>query len=501
MDPNATKPCQYQYSPLPSAASIRLIELHASTASEISFTIYATEVDNAPPFDALSYTWGNPGSPCIEPRSADQPALNTARFPVTCNGLTLMIRPNLRDALRMLQTACFASLGRRKQRYIWIDAVCIDQTNNAERALQVMLMTSLYRKAESVIVWLGPEDETTADAFTVIDQLSSISAIPESISEILAVREPYSLVTAEDISNPQSYRSKLGIEPLTHQHWLAWLALLHRPYFKRAWVVQEVTLAKSITAVCGTRFFDWQKLSGIIWFLVHTKWFLKIHTEYFRHRVAREVPVIYSKMLSLNLDPGFGAMYLNQTRTGTELAGKFYTLEVLLKNHRHCEASDPRDMIYALQGIARKDSKPFTSHGHLLVPDYSIPVKRLYTRTARIMLQSNGDLRFLSHREGKRWRSIETLPSWVPDYSVGLLPDPMVMRGPNCNWCAAGNLQWKVDSRHHDDPSLDVQGIFIGDVGAKSENPSGSEDDDRVWASVCEVAQGLLSYYSLDPEP
>ena len=194
-------------------------------------------------------------------------------------------------------------------------------------------------------------------------------------------------------------------------------------------------------------------------------------------------------------------MYLNQTRNGTEKAGKFYILETLLTNHRYCETSDPRDMIYALQGIAQKEKKPFTTHGHLLVADYTVPVETLYTRITRIMTQSNGDLRFLSHREGKRWRSISGLPSWVPDFSVKLLPDPLVLRGPNCNWCANGNLEWKTDSRHHDDPLLDVQGVYIGNVVARSDDSSGNEDWDGLWASACKVAQELFPYYALDPEP
>jgi hypothetical protein len=82
------------------------------------FTIHATKVDNAPPFNALSYTWDNPASPCIKPRSTEPHAFQVASFPATYNGLTLTIRPNLRDALRILQTTSFASLGRNKQKYI-----------------------------------------------------------------------------------------------------------------------------------------------------------------------------------------------------------------------------------------------------------------------------------------------------------------------------------------------------------------------------------------------
>ncbi|KAM0436147.1 hypothetical protein ACHAPT_003039 [Fusarium lateritium] len=40
---------------------------------------------------------------------------------------------------------------------LWVDQVCIDQNNHAEKADQVLLMAEVYTKAEQVLVWLGPE--------------------------------------------------------------------------------------------------------------------------------------------------------------------------------------------------------------------------------------------------------------------------------------------------------------------------------------------------------
>jgi len=45
----------------------------------------------------------------------------------------------------------FSPVGKDKQRYIWIDAICIDQSSAQERASQVKLMGSLYSHAESII--------------------------------------------------------------------------------------------------------------------------------------------------------------------------------------------------------------------------------------------------------------------------------------------------------------------------------------------------------------
>jgi len=53
--------------------------------------------------------------------------------------------------LKTIRDLSFSPVGKDKQRYIWIDAICIDQSSAQERASQVKLMGSLYSHAESII--------------------------------------------------------------------------------------------------------------------------------------------------------------------------------------------------------------------------------------------------------------------------------------------------------------------------------------------------------------
>ena len=48
-----------------------------------------------------------------------------------------------------------AARNNRVWDYLWVDAICIDQTNDAERSSQVWLMDQTYRDAVCVSVWLG----------------------------------------------------------------------------------------------------------------------------------------------------------------------------------------------------------------------------------------------------------------------------------------------------------------------------------------------------------
>jgi hypothetical protein len=240
----------YQYSPLPSRTSIRLLELISSDDRRVvQCRLKTFELDDAPQFRALSYTWGDPlvrlktraaspknigtsnatsdafpgevddkySSSNVESRSSEI----SRRHSIICDGRILKVTANLKDALRML-----TSLHKSRNpspTYYWIDALCMDQQNVLERNAQVAKMAEIYMKAQSVIVWLGKEDEHTKDAITTIER---VSAIPQDVWSYI----PYTAFY--DPSQAGSY-----LPPnLSYHHWLGFLALINRPWFKRAWV-------------------------------------------------------------------------------------------------------------------------------------------------------------------------------------------------------------------------------------------------------------------------
>jgi hypothetical protein len=85
-------------------------------AEDIKYTLLRTTIDRAPPYEALSYAWGE--DLCqITPQ----------------NGTVTMLTTNLYQALRYLQRPYAA-------RVLWIDALCINQEDGAERSKQAQLM-------------------------------------------------------------------------------------------------------------------------------------------------------------------------------------------------------------------------------------------------------------------------------------------------------------------------------------------------------------------------
>ncbi|KAH9206111.1 heterokaryon incompatibility protein-domain-containing protein [Leptodontidium sp. 2 PMI_412] len=475
------------YEPLPSATCVRLIELNQRRQpnGEISFTLHTFELNSAPPFDALSYTWGDPACPYLSSTKISVHFLTA----VCCNGAKLEVQPNLAAAFKELQ---IGDLSRTT--YIWIDAICIDQGNPTERSSQVQMMATLYEQAELVIVWLGPEDGTVSDAFMALERLGSIGRVPRSKQQLEEARAAVSHISPWDFCNASHYPTKLGIEPINDRQWLSVAALLHRPYFKRVWVIQEISQARKIVLACGRRRLDWGKLSAALMFLLLTNWYHALHTELLNGTVTDpKARVGFETMLAAKADGGTAAMQLVRTREYAlgEL-GKF-RLEDLLSTHRSCLATDPRDKIYSLLGISNFDKPPFSDpeKAQCLVADYQLPVEILYTRVMRLLTESRGDLKMLRNRESNRERSLINLPSWVPDFSVWLIPG--YLPGEKF-WRANGHWARTSDGRNYDDDKLEVQGQFLGVIEACSIPPFDVLQT-PIWGSIAEVARGLPDYY------
>ncbi|KZL85690.1 heterokaryon incompatibility protein [Colletotrichum incanum] len=102
----------------------------------------------------MSYAWG-----------PEQPTAS-----IFLNGTEIDIRVNLAAGLRRFRTMDYFKRGGN----IWIDALCIDHSDETEKASQIPLMGSIYKLAANVIVWLGPETDGSSNAIDTLQKLSSL---------------------------------------------------------------------------------------------------------------------------------------------------------------------------------------------------------------------------------------------------------------------------------------------------------------------------------------
>ncbi|KAF2763008.1 HET-domain-containing protein [Pseudovirgaria hyperparasitica] len=507
----------FKYSKLSStASSIRLLELVPSVSNRINSTLKEFRLNEAPSFNALSYTWGSPLTHLsasssllqqIKARDGRHEDVHHKRSnSITCDGAALPVTTNLRDALLMLQKTDLENATASDTKYIWIDAICVNQNDIAERNDQVSLMSDIFRSAHSVVVWLGPEDEFTADALKVLE---TIGSLPEDAGE--SAEEDYTRLFDGD--NCATY-ARLGISPLKYHHWLGFLAFINRPWFERAWVVQELALANAATVICGKHRIPWRWMSRTLRFIQTTRWYHHLSSAKLRHvQELRDHSGIYHELLQSDISIKMTALYLDRTRMrvadsqrprGDQPPKNGLPLRTLIETHRFTKTTDARDKVYALLGLADQNGAPFKSLSEedTIRADYNLSTQQLYLDTTRAFLLSSRNLGFMSNVQDPSQTVTEGLPSWVPDFSVEQQPYPLMFRGfPRWRANGRGGPRWEPDASAMRDGLLRVQGICIDRVASVVKLQNECDNPSEFWSDIVKVASELndrcpISYFS-----
>ncbi|CAN9409428.1 unnamed protein product [Alternaria sp. RS040] len=174
----------------------RILELlRGSFGDPIRCRMRVEAIESNPKYDALSYMWGDPSPTGLI-------FLDKKPFPVT---------QSLENALRHVRL-------QDKERFLWADAVCINQSDTKERGNQVHLMKEIYSRANTVRAWidveLSPENPVVQKLFTL--QL-------------------------------QDTVDQLGDDP---EFWKVLLPLLQNEYWNRLWIQQELVFASELVFHC-----------------------------------------------------------------------------------------------------------------------------------------------------------------------------------------------------------------------------------------------------------
>lgn len=209
----------------------------------IKCKLHVVDLAHKPSFTALSYVWGDP----------------TAQAVIWLSDEPLRVTKNAWEALNRLRTT-FSPLR------IWVDAICIDQTNASEKLRQIPLMSEIYSSAERVYIWLGEADKTTTKAMRHLR--SGALYRPGRASRTVAdlVQSPMDTVESASLV-PTGSRMRLW---LLFHFWIRkvifrrklylhadLLQLFSRSWIKRVWTLQEVLLARDPVFVCGKETLSW----------------------------------------------------------------------------------------------------------------------------------------------------------------------------------------------------------------------------------------------------
>ena len=234
--------------------------------------------ERCPAYEAVSYTWG-PKVPMRE---------------INLGYWVVRVRENLWHFLHHRRDSAEPTL-------LWVDALCIDQSNLIERASQVQLMKRIYGGAQRVLVWLGPADNSSRVAMKLI----------------------------EDRATDQCHETH--IFSTDYESLREWM---DRSYWTRTWVVQEFLCASEISLVCGS----WQISGQEVWHYLSN-----VHREAMINRKLHDI------LQNFGIWP---ANLLMQQRNTQGSSG--IPLESLLLKNQSANCEDPRDKVYAMLGLAKQ---------------------------------------------------------------------------------------------------------------------------------------------------
>lgn len=389
---------QHEYDRLLGQDDIRLLILQPATNGSaslcISFRSASLDILEGE-YEAISYTWG-------EPRLA---------FPLYLeDGTYISVTENLDSALRAFRLT-------HKSRTLWADAVCIDQSSDSEKAVQIPLMAQIFCGASRVLAWLG----RSADGERGIAALQKWSR--HRIKHVHHV-QPWSFVDLDIFEQKSTlpHHHRPGVFERAMQ---SVEEPLQSPWFTRLWIIQEVVFNLDVVLVDGDSEMSWTRFMS-------TLHLLRDYRE--RNRDAQTSQPDTAIQLVADL------WKFNSGFEGNKAGDNQLGMMRLLRTFENHGCADGRDRIFALYSMANDivstTAMPSPTKISMDI-DYSLDVQGVFQTFANACIAR--DRRSSSHRDtigdtnypdsDDRRHSVfaallarqfqpnpATWPSWLPDW-------------------------------------------------------------------------------------
>ncbi|KAL9616960.1 MAG: hypothetical protein Q9160_008230 [Pyrenula sp. 1 TL-2023] len=344
----------FRYEPLSASDSVRALVLQPSEDYDsalrcevIQYTRLesSASLDSNRHYEAVSYTWGEPVfSHQILCESGDR---------ISQLKVTQMVDTMLRHLRK-----------KTSPRFLWIDAISLNQDDEAEIMEQIPMMGSIYGMAKKVHIWLGRD---SGDARKTFAYFRGICAISDDDPNFATK------------SNSLAYRI-LGGEALQTLK-----RFLETPWFSRRWIIQEVAMARYAIVRYGNETIAWVSL---------------------QHAMGKTMAAVQDRR-------SFSDFSYAILSTFSGLSAQRKSILELLWDFAGSQCSDERDRVAALFGLStegRDGSRSLSYQSHWT---------QIYRDFAMESLSKDRSLSLLLHLLAFRPLSLryKDIPSWVPDWS------------------------------------------------------------------------------------
>ncbi|KAH6681304.1 heterokaryon incompatibility protein-domain-containing protein [Halenospora varia] len=336
---------------------IRLLYIDTNSISNgLECRLARFSLDDDRPYVALSYAWNDTTLTC----EGDVPDV----IFIQLNGQRFEVGHNLATALNYFY--------KHLPKWLWIDAICINQNDIDERSEQVLRMGSIYAKAQSVLVWLGREHHNSNRAVKLIETVATFDDTVHASDWILSSLKDQTQISA----------------------WVSVHHLFERSWWTRVWIRQEAALAQSVEMVVGDRKLSWDSLEK---FIVNLSAVFHVFGQQFLHQQRLEI-----NHKALN------ALMTLQNLRKARLSGDTMQYGILqnLIMTLHSKCSDDRDRIYGIIGLS--------SDATVEKADYRLSAKDIFIDFTKSYIQASNQLDIMLIDTQPR-HSMQ-LPTWAPDW-------------------------------------------------------------------------------------
>ncbi|KAJ8126358.1 hypothetical protein O1611_g7280 [Lasiodiplodia mahajangana] len=431
---------EYEYSVLSHPDSIRVFVLAPSSDSTAHIQgeiveVRLSEVCVESGYTALSYVWGQ----------------DDAKYGILVGDCLLEVRANLFSALCSL---------RREDRNVrlWVDALCINQDDINERNHQVQQMRRIYSSALETIIYLGDlyGGYTEQQAWSFLERYA-----------------------ARTMNEDGDLDSDL---PAKKERQVFLYEVLGRPWFQRLWVLQEAVVSKKLSIQGGHRRISWDDFCKVV--ILTPKYNDQYNATFFGTDQIDQLEMvmnIFHVRCAYQSLHGMGHLLPSWSSQAQTHKDNILDILDLLRRTRSHQASDPRDKIYGLLGIA----SGIDTDDQRFAVDYSEDCRDVYTRFARTLILTSKAYDVLSYVNHNPFRYHDVmfnrfgLPSWVPDWDLGAWVDKPLFDTPTI--LSTLDPETDLKSSEKDQPfhevcaftdsggTLEARGSLIGEVKGLSD--------------------------------
>ena len=260
----------FPHSPIYSPTGIRLARLLPHDDPEATIECQLLNIDHyqSRTYAVLSYA---------------SDSQHTHNIPILVDGHAFLVTPNLHAALQHFRH-------ETRPRLLWIDALCINQSDPADKSNQGSRMRAIYQNAYTILMWAGPELQNSNTAMGVflaledifapepdpppadLDTDSEMDSYSDTYSHSFSYSNSYTHSNPSYTTNSTTTTHKNEVYPylmhplvaislvpavLADPNGVATRAFFNRPYWQRVWTLTETVMKKNSLLCCGRYGVTW----------------------------------------------------------------------------------------------------------------------------------------------------------------------------------------------------------------------------------------------------